>query len=75
MATRKSGLPEPLVAIWEAEGLKKVPAYMAEAESSCPRKFLINSDIKLVFPESESVLLNSNSEEDYQEVMKILSTT
>lgn len=75
MATKKSGLPEPLVAIWEAESLKKAPAYLAQTESSCPRKYLLNSEIKLVYPESDSVLLNSNSEEDYQEVMRILSAT
>lgn len=74
MATRKTGLPEPLAAIWEAGTLEKVPSYLENTESSCPRKYLLNSDIKLVFPTDDTILLNSNSEEDYKEVMKILST-
>lgn len=73
MATRKTGLPEPLAAIWEAGTLDKVPSYLENSESSCPRKYLLNSDIKLVFPADDTILLNSNSEEDYKEVMKILS--
>lgn len=73
MATHKTGLPEPLAAIWEAHSLKTVPDYLKTAKSSCPRKFLLNSDTKLVFPEDDTVLLNSNSEQDYEEVMKRLS--
>ena len=74
MATRKTGLPEPLAAIWEAKALKNVPTYLASTESSCPRKYLLNMDVKLVYPPDDAILLNSNSEEDYKEVMKILST-
>ena len=74
LATRKTGLPEPLAAIWEANGLEKVPPYLREAESSCPRKYLLNSDIKLVTPKDDKVLLNANFEEEYEAVMKILDT-
>ena len=74
LATQKTGLPEPLAAIWEAHGLEKVPAYLEEAESSCPRKFLLNSQIKLVVPNDDKALLNANFEEEYQAVMKILDT-
>lgn len=68
-ATRKSGLPEPLAAIWEPQGLVKSIDYLKHATSSCPRKFLINSEIKLVFPNDDFVLMNANSEEDYKKVL------
>ena len=74
-ATRKSGLPEPLAAIWEPHGLYNSIGYLEDATSSCPRKFLINSDIKLVFPKDDFVLMNANSEEDYREVLSKLESS
>ncbi|WP_340198624.1 molybdenum cofactor guanylyltransferase [Ascidiimonas sp. W6] len=68
-ATTKSKLPEPLCALWEPEGLKKVKKWLETSETSCPRKFLINSDTKLVFPENDKVLFNANSKLDYQEAL------
>ncbi|SHG31397.1 NTP transferase domain-containing protein [Flagellimonas flava] len=65
-ATNESGLPEPLVTIWEPEGLEQSLTYLKTAESSCPRKFLINSDIHMVHPEHDEVLYNANSLADYQ---------
>ena len=73
-ATKKSGLPEPLVAIWEPEALKQAKSYLAQSDSSCPRKYLLNSNTKLIHPEDDNVLLNANIEEEYLEVLKILST-
>ena len=72
-ALKENPLPEPLCAIWEAEGLKKSVAYMNSQQGSCPRKFLINNDVELVFPTDEKVLLNANSETDYQEALKIVA--
>lgn len=74
-ATRESGLPEPLAAIWEPGGLTRSIDYLQHAASSCPRKYLINSDIKLVFPKDDIVLMNANSEEDYREVISKLEAT
>ncbi len=65
-ATKKSSLPEPLITIWEPKGLQLAKKYMKMAESSCPRKFLINSDIKLVYPEKDEVLYNANSIKEYE---------
>ena len=73
LATQKTGLPEPLAAIWEPGGLEQVPEYLENSQSSCPRKFLLNSEIKLVTPRKDEVLLNANFEEEYLEVMKKLS--
>tara|TARA_R110000868_G_scaffold14075_16_gene65824 strand:- start:14559 stop:15152 length:594 start_codon:yes stop_codon:yes gene_type:complete len=72
-ALKENPLPEPLCAIWEAEGLKASVEYMNSQQGSCPRKFLINNDVALVFPANEKVLLNANSETDYQEAIKIVA--
>ncbi|WP_077405817.1 NTP transferase domain-containing protein [Cellulophaga omnivescoria] len=69
-ATNESKLPEPLCAIWEPEALKISKAYLNAGNGSCPRKFLINSDIKLVYPEQDTVLLNANSKEEYKVALK-----
>lgn len=73
-ATKESGLPEPLAAIWEPGGLSRSIDYLKHATSSCPRKYLINSDIKLVYPKDDIVLMNANSEEDYREVISKLES-
>jgi molybdopterin-guanine dinucleotide biosynthesis protein A len=65
-ATQKTKLPEPLVAIWEPKGLIAAINYMNTAKSSCPRKFLINSDIKLIHPTKDDVLYNANSLADLE---------
>ncbi|GGW44250.1 NTP transferase domain-containing protein [Arenibacter certesii] len=72
-ATRESGLPEPLCAIWEPEGLQNSITYLKAGNGSCPRKFLINGNIQLLFPENEEVLLNANYKEDYEKVLSRLS--
>ncbi|MEM9648487.1 MAG: NTP transferase domain-containing protein [Bacteroidota bacterium] len=65
-ATNESGLPEPLITIWEPEGLKQSLSYLKTVENSCPRKFLINSDTHLVHPKQDQVLYNANSLADYE---------
>lgn len=65
-ATKESQLPEPLVAIWEPQGLQKAIDYMKTAGGSCPRKFLINSDVKIIFSDNEEVLYNANSLSEYE---------
>ena len=65
-ATQKSKLPEPLATIWESRGLIAAMNYMKTAKSSCPRKFLINSDVKLIYPKQDDVLYNANSLADLE---------
>ncbi|WP_282180526.1 NTP transferase domain-containing protein [Maribacter stanieri] len=62
-------LPEPLCAIWEPEALKQSVEYLKAGNGSCPRKFLINADVNLVFPEHKQVLLNANSKAEYNEAL------
>jgi len=68
-ATKETKLPEPLCAIWEPQAFDAAAEFLSKGSSSCPRKFLINSDIHLIFPEDDQVLLNANSEADYKEAL------
>ncbi|MEA1785344.1 NTP transferase domain-containing protein [Arenibacter sp. GZD96] len=73
-ATRESGLPEPLCAIWEPDGLKDSFLFLNNGTVTCPRKFLINSEVALVYPVNDKVLLNANSKEDYEEAISKLNS-
>lgn len=68
-ALKENPLPEPLCAIWESSALSESIDYLRSGHGTCPRKYLINSDVALVFPRNEQVLLNANSEEEYKEAM------
>lgn len=72
-AIKENPLPEPLCAIWEPHALANSMAYLESGNGTCPRKYLINHDTKLVFPSDENVLLNANSEEEYRAALKKLS--
>ena len=74
MATRKTGLPEPLAARWEPSGLSGAVEYLKTAESSCPRKYLIRSEAALVIPEDDKVLANANDPETYNTIRAELSS-
>ncbi len=74
LATKASGLPEPLASIWEPTGLQHVKEYLVKATSSCPRKFLLNTDTHLIFPENDDVLANANSMLDYQRIKDALNS-
>jgi molybdopterin-guanine dinucleotide biosynthesis protein A len=72
-ALKENPLPEPLAAIWEANGLSLAIDFMQSQLGTCPRKFLIHNDAQLVFPTNENVVLNANSEADYLEALKIVA--
>jgi len=72
-ALKGNPLPEPLAAIWEANGLSLAIDFMQSQLGTCPRKFLIHNDAQLVFPTNENVVLNANSEADYLEALKIVA--
>ncbi len=74
LTTKASGLPEPLAAIWEPKGLEGVKEYLKNATSSCPRKFLINTDTHLLFPENDDVLANANSMQDFRRIKDALNS-
>lgn len=72
-ASKANPLPEPLCAIWEPRALKDAVRYLNDGAGSCPRKFLLNRDTKLVYPEDGDVLLNANHPEDYKRAVAILA--
>ncbi|MCO5723528.1 molybdenum cofactor guanylyltransferase [Robiginitalea marina] len=72
-ATRASGLPEPLAAIWEPAGLREAEQYLASAESSCPRKYLLNTKTTLVFPEDDLWVANANEPGEYKSLRSKLN--
>lgn len=72
-ATKESGLPEPLVAIWEPAGLARAIRYLEDASSSCPRKFLIRSNAALVTAADDAYLMNANSPAERDLALKHLS--
>ncbi|MEM0932935.1 MAG: NTP transferase domain-containing protein [Bacteroidota bacterium] len=74
MATRKTNLPEPLITIWEPQGLKKAKKDLECSKNSCPRKFLLNSQIDLAYPKNDEVLFNANSKTDFEYIQTKLNS-
>jgi molybdopterin-guanine dinucleotide biosynthesis protein A len=59
------GLPEPLCAIWEPGARDSLLAHVASGKQ-CPRKFLINSETKLLNLPDARALDNINTRDEYQ---------
>jgi len=72
-ALKENPLPEPLCAIWEPYSMHESLAYLESGNGTCPRKYLINHDTKLVFPKNENVLLNANSKAEYKQALDKLA--
>lgn len=68
-ANKANPLPEPMCAIWEPKALKNAKTYLQAGNGTCPRKFLIKNDAKLVFPKNENIIMNANSKKDYEEAV------
>ena len=62
--------PEPLFAIWEPEGLRAAQDYLKNGHSCSPLRFLAESNVAIVNPFSDEILLNVNHTKDYQKVLK-----
>ncbi len=63
--------PEPLVAIWEPKSYPVLLQFLAQGYS-CPRKALINSPVHLVEAPNPDALMNVNTPEDVEVVLKKL---
>jgi molybdenum cofactor guanylyltransferase len=59
------GLPEPLCAIYEPASRTAISAYV-QAGKHCPRKFLIQSDVKLLDQLDRRWLDNANTPDEYR---------
>ena len=64
--------PEPLVSIWEANGLEKALGFLENTDNPSPKRFLMHVDIALVHPKEMQLLFNANSPSDYDFVKKKL---
>ena len=63
--------PEPLIAIWEPRAYPVLLQFLSQGYS-CPRKVLINADVKLLEAPDPRALHNVNSPEEYREVVEAL---
>jgi molybdenum cofactor guanylyltransferase len=68
------GLPEPLCAIWEPSAREAVLAHIASGKQ-CPRKFLIDADVKMLDPVDARALDNVNTREEFAAANAVLSFT
>jgi molybdopterin-guanine dinucleotide biosynthesis protein A len=68
-----TGLPDPLITIWEPKAYPEVLHFLSLGYS-CPRKVLINSNTEVIQPVDPQTLINANSPEEYEQVMKILTS-
>ncbi|MCB0653402.1 MAG: NTP transferase domain-containing protein [Saprospiraceae bacterium] len=66
--------PEPLIAIWEPKAYPVLFQFLAQGYS-CPRKVLINSDVKLLNVPDEKTLINVNEKADLEKISTHLSRT
>jgi molybdopterin-guanine dinucleotide biosynthesis protein A len=66
------GLPEPLIAIWEPNSYAVLLDFLGRG-INCPRKVLINSDIRLLQPPDPEALMNVNTVEDAEKAKEILN--
>ena len=63
--------PEPLIAIWEPKSYPQLLSFLSMGYS-CPRKVLINSDVKLLQAKNPEALSNVNTPEDLERVKRTL---
>ncbi|MBI1226280.1 MAG: NTP transferase domain-containing protein [Bacteroidetes bacterium] len=66
-----SGFPEPLVAIWEPKSYPVLLQFLAQGYS-CPRKVLINSPVEVLEAPNPDVLMNVNTPDEVDVVLKKL---
>jgi molybdopterin-guanine dinucleotide biosynthesis protein A len=66
-----TNFPEPLITIWEPKSYPALLQYLSQGYS-CPRKVLINSDIKLLQVPDAEALSNVNTPEEMDRVKRII---
>lgn len=68
----EEGFPEPLITIWEPKAYPRLLSYLSQGYS-CPRKVLINSNIKLLQAIDSKALTNVNTPEELEEIKEQLT--
>ncbi|MEM7297567.1 MAG: NTP transferase domain-containing protein [Bacteroidota bacterium] len=71
-ATRESGLPEPLAAIWEPGSRELLRQHYLVEDKKCPRGFLMEKDIELVYPKNDLELYNANNPDEYEHAKSLI---
>lgn len=61
--------PEPLITIYEPKAYKRFVSFLSLGYS-CPRKVIINSDVRVLEVTDDSVIHNVNTPEQLQEALK-----
>lgn len=69
----KNPFPEPLIAIYEPAIYRRMLSFLSLGYA-CPRKVLINSDVKEVILADGEVAFNANTPEEYTEVVNRLKS-
>ncbi len=64
--------PEPLITIWEPKSYPVLLSFLSQGYS-CPRKVLINTDVKVLDPPYPDELTNVNTPEDLEKVKAVLN--
>ncbi len=68
----ETNFPEPLITIWEPKAYPRLLHFLSMGYS-CPRKVLINSEIKEIQPEDQSEIKNVNTPADFEFVKQKIS--
>ncbi len=68
----EEGFPEPLITIWEPKAYPRLLSYLSQGYS-CPRKVLINSNIKLLRAIDSKALTNVNTPEELEVIKEQLT--
>ncbi len=64
-----TNFPEPLITLWEPKAYAVLLQFLARGYS-CPRKVLINSSVREIEVDNHSFMLNVNTPEEWQAVVK-----
>lgn len=59
----ETDFPDPLITLWEPKGYMRMLEFLALGYS-CPRKVLINSEVKMIQAENPDILKNVNTPEE-----------
>jgi len=66
------GLPEPLCAIYEPKGYARLLQFLGKG-CTCPRKILINSQIRLIQQSDRGSLDNVNDPQEYEKAVALIA--
>ena len=72
MKGKSKEFPEPLITIYEPKAYGKLLQYLAQGYS-CPRKMLINSDVKII-EVADAVIRNINTPEEFKAATEEIQT-